>query len=60
MLIILSKLLRIFLIIWWVYCIKGTYEHFLKLSGKDRDMVAVGILAEVILLITNIINVITV
>lgn len=60
MLIILSKLLRIFLIIWWIYCIKGTYKHFVKLSGRDRDMVAVGILAEVILLIINIIKLITI
>jgi hypothetical protein len=60
MLIILSKLLRIFLIIWWIYSIKGLYKHFVRLSGNAKDMVAVGITAEVILLIINIIKVITI
>lgn len=60
MLLILYKILHVILIIWWSYCIVGTYKHFVKLSGKDKDMVAVGILAEVILLIGNIIKLITI
>ena len=47
--------------IWWGYCVVGTYKHFDELSyAKDRDSVAVGILAEIILLIHSIVNLVTV
>lgn len=61
MLLILYKILQVILIIWWSYCIVGTYKLFNELrNDTDRNRVSVGILAEVILLIGNIIKLITI
>ena len=61
MLVILSRICRIFLIVWWSYCIVGTYKLFNELrNDTDRNRASAGILAEVILLISNIIKLITI
>ena len=55
---ILCTIVHLTLIIWWLFSIKGLYRHFQELpSGDNKDMVSVGILAEVILLAGNIIKI---
>ena len=59
--IILLKIWYVFSVVWWGYCLVGTYKHFNELRYDiDKNRVAVGILAEVILLISSIIRLITV
>ena len=59
--IILLKMWHLFSVIWWGYCVVGTYKLFNELRyDTDKTRVSVGILAEVILLISSIIRLITV
>ena len=59
---VIVKLVYFLLIIWWGYCTIRTYKYFDKLpkDGAERDSVSIGILAEFILLIYNVIKLLTV
>lgn len=59
--IILLKIWCVFSVIWWGYCVVGTYKLFNELRyDTDKNRVAVGILAEVLMLISSIIRLIIV